>query len=212
MQMYKDPTNIYPPLTRDSFFKKLLVLRKSIEKKKEVKKIQMWPTLFCKNWNIFALKVMINQRQWKERFEKVLDNIPNGGLNLIHNSILKYVYSEFEKQMPECKRSHSIHRQWFIAFQLFLKLIYLRRELILEKWIANEFPEFEFQTLRGNNNIQEQKVGNNCTNKVVKLSIIVCDRVNVIKCVVAVKKAKMKQDKSPCRVDCDQVIKRFMIV
>ncbi|ETO12162.1 hypothetical protein RFI_25214 [Reticulomyxa filosa] len=54
----------------------------------------------------------------------ILDNIPNGGLNLIHNNILKYLYSEFERQMPECKRlDHSNHRQWFIAFPLFLKLI-----------------------------------------------------------------------------------------
>ncbi|ETO34171.1 hypothetical protein RFI_02923, partial [Reticulomyxa filosa] len=96
-------------------------------------------------------------KQWKESFEKILDNIPNGGLNLIHNNILKYLYGEFERQMPECKRGHSTHRQWFIAFQLFLKLICLRRELILEKWIANELHEFGFQTLRGYS-MQEQKV------------------------------------------------------
>ncbi|ETO35495.1 hypothetical protein RFI_01569, partial [Reticulomyxa filosa] len=127
-------TGPYPPLTHDSFFKKFLVLRKSIEslsiiheKKKKIKKFRL----------------MINQRQWKERFEKILDNIPKDRLNLIHDNILKYLYSEFERQMPECKQSHSIHRQWFIAFQLFLKLIYLRRKLILEKWIANEFPEFD---------------------------------------------------------------------
>ncbi|ETO15116.1 hypothetical protein RFI_22247 [Reticulomyxa filosa] len=73
-------------------------------------------------------------KQWKEGFEKILDNIPNGGLNLVHNNILKYL-------------GHSTHRQWFIAFQLFLKLICLRRELVLEKWIANELNGFGFQTL-----------------------------------------------------------------
>ncbi|ETO01693.1 hypothetical protein RFI_35747 [Reticulomyxa filosa] len=107
-------------------------------------------------------------KQWKEGFEKMLDNIPNGGLNLIHNNILKYLYSEFERQMPEYKRGHSTHRQWFIAFQLFLKLICLRRELVLDKWIANELHGFGFQTLRGNNNVQEQKI--DTTDKRVKRS------------------------------------------
>ncbi|ETO01697.1 hypothetical protein RFI_35742, partial [Reticulomyxa filosa] len=116
----------------------------------------------CSQSNEQSNAVVIEQidqlKQWKEGFEKILDNIPNGGLNLIHNNILKFLYKEFERQIPKCKRSHSTHRQWFIAFQLFLKLICLRRELVLEKWIANELNGFGFQTLRGNNNMQEQKI------------------------------------------------------
>ncbi|ETN98196.1 hypothetical protein RFI_39317 [Reticulomyxa filosa] len=101
----------------------------------------------------------INQlKKWKQGFEKILDNIPNGGLNLAHDNILKFLHREFVRQIPECKRSHSTHRQWFIAFQLLLKSICLRRELILEKWIANELNGLGFQTLRGNTNVQEQKI------------------------------------------------------
>ncbi|ETO02541.1 hypothetical protein RFI_34887, partial [Reticulomyxa filosa] len=108
--------------------------------------------------NIVVIEQINQLKQWKKGFEKILDNIPNGGLNLVHNNILKFLHKEFERQIPKCKRGHSTHRQWFIAFQLFLKLICLRRELILEKWIANELHGFGFQTLRGNNNAQEQKI------------------------------------------------------
>ncbi|ETO03015.1 hypothetical protein RFI_34397 [Reticulomyxa filosa] len=264
MQMYKDPTNIYiepyPPLTHISFFKKLIVLRRSIESlpiihgdggilflrhmkaimakltmkdwnsnlseqivESAVERVQQYTEsvinfgtltisktfeslerfdvnedmevvdltkkekIVVKNSDVVnsllqklehvqhqsneqsneTMTEQISQlKQWKGHFEKILDNIPNAGLNLIHNNILKFLYREFERQVPECKRGHSTHKKWFITFQLFLKLIYLRRELTLEKWITNELHGFGFQTLRGNNNVQEQTVG--VTDKRVK--------------------------------------------
>ncbi|ETO07574.1 hypothetical protein RFI_29818 [Reticulomyxa filosa] len=110
-------------------------------------------------------------KQRTEILEKMLDNIPNTGLNLIHNNILKWLKEKFEslctelkmsnqkfeKEMSEYKRNHFTHKQWFNVFQLFLKLIYLRREMTLEKWIASELHEFGFQTLR-EYNTQEQKI------------------------------------------------------
>ncbi|ETO23547.1 hypothetical protein RFI_13633, partial [Reticulomyxa filosa] len=96
-------------------------------------------------------------KKWRTSFEKILDNNLDGGLNLVHRDILRFLHRKFERQMLECKRSHSTHRQWFIAFQLLLKLIYLRRELTLKMWVSKELHGLGFQELR-EYNVQEQKI------------------------------------------------------